>query len=448
MGFLRNIGGTLFTSLRLRISTTSTDPIGYTVESGDGFIHQGTVSSSLPSTVSLPSSLQVESSDFTYRNRGIRVSTNSDSVISVIGENFVFPFNHGAFLAYPCLRFETDIGYEYYAVSAEASTSFRSQLLIVGCEDDTEISVTPSQNITLPDNLQVDGSPLVSLQAGSAKLFSLKQMQTFLVTSSIDLTGTKIISNKPLTVISGHECASVPPFSSGCEPLAVYIPPSITWGNFFLLAPFAGRDAGSVYKIVPTDTTSALITCGTSSFRATILANGFSFTVTDTFCSLSSFKPVLIVQLAQSNTLDRKGDPAVTLISPTDQYINTIHFLALPSNDFSASYVSVTVTSEHFNPTSILLNGEILSCEWSPIYNLSASAESIVGYGCNLTVDSQPNSPTQHKISHSEEDGLLSVLVYGFSSETSIFDVGYAYLAGQNIEVSGESIYIAYFTLI
>ena len=51
----------------------------------------------------------------------------------------------------------------------------------------------------------------IIVSAGHSFNFVLHSLQTFFVFKPhVDLTGTKIISDSPLTVISGHEAARVP----------------------------------------------------------------------------------------------------------------------------------------------------------------------------------------------------------------------------------------------
>ena len=72
-------------------------------------------------------------------------------------------------------------------------------------------------------------------------------MQTLLVLHADDLTGTNVLSNKPLMVISGHECAyAILNYNDivmcfcvlipSCEPQALQVPLTTTWGTRFLIA--------------------------------------------------------------------------------------------------------------------------------------------------------------------------------------------------------------------
>ena len=49
-------------------------------------------------------------------------------------------------------------------------------------------------------------------------------MQTLLIGKAhVNLTGSKVVSNKPIT---GHECGNVPSTQDYCDDLAVSIPPT------------------------------------------------------------------------------------------------------------------------------------------------------------------------------------------------------------------------------
>ena len=430
IGFMRNFGGTSLTSLRLIIGTTA-DSADYLVEANEESIQTGTVSSGTPVVVDIPSrfELQITDSDFANRNKGIHVYTTGDETIFVLAENILSPFNYGVFLAYPCITIETDNGYEYYIISTMADDFVRSQFLLVGCENDTTITVTPTESVSLPQDPQMETTTSLIVEPETSHEFTLNQMQTLFVSSSKDLTGTKIVSNKPLTVISGHECANVPFSESGCEPLAFQVPPSATWGTKFLLAPFAGRTGRQKVKMISANVTSIQYICGSKSHLGTKTNVTSHSTYIDEYCFLESSYPLLVVQLSTAGSIDRQGDPAIAMISPIDQYINEVSFISLQTSTFPSNYISVTVSAEHFDPDKILHNGAAMNCDWNPIQNISNDT---VGYGCSKDVSSG-NTPKQHTVSHMDADGLISVLVYGFSASPGR---GYAYLAGQKILVT------------
>lgn len=428
---MRDIGGQSFTNMKVVISTRA-ESVGFVVESSSNVIYRGTVTSTSPVVVNIPSELQVRNEASDNRLKGIHVYSSGNESILLLAETVVEYINHGAFLVYPCQTFETESVYEYVIVSVDDPTdTIFSEFLLVGCENSTNITIIPSQPVKLPVNLQSSSSTVVTIPPGtSSHHLLLHQMQTLLVTSFDDLTSTRIVSNKPLTVLSGHECANIPPSEAGCEPLAVQIPPTFTWGTKFLLAPFSGRGSAQIFKAVSSEKdTSFTYRCGSSGAIKFGNVSLIEFN-SDAYCHLDSTKPVFLVQFSVGSTLDSfKGDPAVAIIPPMDQHIRETKFISLPTNDFSSNFVSVTVAAEYYNPQSILLDSMALTCEWQTIKNSSGD---IVGYGCSIGVTSGSDMPVQHTISHSQ-GGLLSVLAYGFNTFPS---QGYAYLTGQQLKIT------------
>ena len=427
IGFMRNTGGNVpVTNLRLVIGTPQPkqNPIGFVVETSDRVIYEGNVNTSTV-VVNIPKELQIISSSIENRQKGIRVYTLSQNdEIFVLVESFIGTINYGIFLAYPCgfEVIEERTSFEYRIISIE--DQLHSEFLLVGCYNDTVIEIIPAQSVHLPINLQTQNdSEVMTVNPGSSYHAIIHQMQTLLVLSVRDLTGTKVISNKPLTVISGHECARVPSSASGCEPFAVQIPPIAVWGNRFLLAPFAGRTGAQMFKAISSvDNTNFSYICNNS---AHVIQNHILEINTSHYCYLEASKPAFVVQFSVGQDVDNRGDTAIAPISPIENYIHETELITLP--EFQANYISITVSAEHFDRNSIKLDGTTIDCTWNMIYNLNGD---IVGYGCSVYLNSS-ESYTKYSVQHSGENGLLSVLTYGFKFPEPIHE-GYAYLAGMS----------------
>ena len=432
---MQNLGGSIFNELKLIVGTPVSSA-QFIVETANAEIQSGTVTSESPVTVDIPFllDLQVINFDGENRHKGIRIYSQTDEPIFVLGATSVAFFNYGTFLAYPC-PLELDLGtFEYLIMSVE-TVHLYSQFLLVGCSNDTLITIVPSQDVEIPADTQNPASSVSIIQKGTEHTITLHQLNTLLIFSDTgDLSGTRIVSNKPLTVIGGHECANVPLNSHDCEPIAVQIPPVATWGTSFLVAGYAGRTTTDLqFSIVPSEQNTTMdVSCGDwkRSVPQTPQYAVPSGTVTP-FCLFEFSKPVFFAQLASGGSIDNLGDPAISIISPTDQYINNIEFIVLSKLDFPTSYISIMVPAEHYDPTSILLDGTMLNCEWMAINNRS---NDIVGYGCNVTMPAQSSTtPTQHTLSHSDPSGRISATVYGFRDFPA---QGYAYLTGQKLEIT------------
>ena len=78
--------------------------------------------------------------------------------------------------------------------------------------------------MSLPSDTQSFTDQLVNVCKGTPHHVVLHQGQTLYFDASlIDLTGTHIVSNKPLTVISGHECGQIPLGVDYCEHMTQHI---------------------------------------------------------------------------------------------------------------------------------------------------------------------------------------------------------------------------------
>ena len=414
----------LFSDIRLVVAGEDDSSIQFSVEIDSGVIYSGTTTATNPVVVNLPRTQSTTSSAYTDRNKGVHIYTTGGGRVSVLAVNAAL----GEYLAYPCLNVSGG-PYEYFAVSIGGRFNRDSEFLLVACEDDTHVTISPSQSVTLPQDAQSSTSPTISILAGSSHDILLNRMQTFLIgRAESDLTGTRIVSSKPLTVISGHECASIPEYEPFCEPLAEHIPPTTTWGKSFLLAPFGRRDVGQYYRIIASmDNTTFTVTCNNFSVSNTSTITGAGnfhefFTSSTTYCSLISNKPVLVAQLGvgRHQDSDTSGDPIISIVPSINQYDNNYTFSTLNSSDFDINVISVTVRPEHYQPSSIHLDAHPITATWNVIYD---SQHIIVGYGCHVNV----SGGSIHTVRHSNPNGRLAVMVYGFSSSVGR---SYGYLAG------------------
>ena len=418
-------------SARLIIRSTSSSY--FRVETGIGYTYTGTTSANNPATLIISSSVVATDNTYTDRNKGIHVFSTDNFDLSVLVVNYQSG-SIGDYLAYPYRNWALD-KYEYFAVStgsAVENTSLWSLVLLVGCEDATTITITPSQTITIYANAQISNSPQITVVAGSSHTILLNRMQTYLFGKpDSDMSGTKIVSNKPLTVVSGHECGNVPDSTPYCQHLTEQMLPTVTWGKEFLLAPYGGRNVGQYYKVIASmNSTIFSRTCGSSTFTTSLTSSGSTytfFTSSNTYCSALSNNPITIHQLAPGGSLDGVGGPIISTIPAIHQYYSKpVKFTTLSNSEVSSSNISIVVTASQFSPSSILLNNQKLSCQWQSIYNSSGS---VVGYGCIASV----SGGSTHTVEHAGPGAGLAVLVYGFNATRA----SYGYVGGLTYPLIG-----------
>ena len=166
--------------------------------------------------------------------KGIRIKAQGKRRIILFGQHEEAESND-AYLGLPVISRPPGSSYEYivssvFGYSGSARQAKHSVALIVGTENDTEIILEPSVVINHPFAILSGGrfGPGASV---NTRTVTIQRFQTFyLQVHGKDISGTRIIANKPISVFSGHECASIPVSSKPCDMLIEQIAPIDTWG--------------------------------------------------------------------------------------------------------------------------------------------------------------------------------------------------------------------------
>ena len=436
VGFFKNYRGQ--GNMTLFITTTESVPVPFTISSSTGQIYSGTATNSVAINVTLPSTFAVLND--TVRDGGVWVyATDASNKLTVHGMNYA-PRSTDGFVALPCHDFQIQ-NFTYYAVSTyfnRSSWELRSQVLLIGCENDIELTITPTQTIEIPSDLVRGGNSSVPVSSGESYTITLDKLQTFLLSNTLDLTGSKVVSNKPIAFFSGHECADVPLGVVACDHLVEQLPPTLTWGRRFFVVSSLGKTAGEQYKLITSAATTTVVcycyTPGGSvseTFITTLNGAGRSHEFhigQNMFCSLQASNPVLLVQFAIGAGREPSyyGDPFMMMIPPVEQYSNNYTFVT--QSGFQNA-VTVTVASEIFNSEDIVLNGNSLdSANWTKIY---CSTQTVCGYGTQVSV-----SVGRNFIHHRAPTARLGTFVYGFRQST-----GYGYPAGMQLNPISGTLY-------
>ena len=480
LGFLRNVEDGFDADLYL--SSSHPDGAMATVSFPNRQVPGFPMDVEVPSSGSIRVALPTEGDDDITVGQardtisGIRVT--SDNPIGIIGANEQL-VSTDAFLAFPCKDFLPADGssntreYKYFVFSTlteETVPPFNSRFLIVACEavDNVEI-VLPSE--TEPDS------------------FDLAAYETHLVDqgAGVDLTGTVITSSSPLAVFASHECGQIPSTRTACDHLVEQIPPHVVYGQMFFAIPFAARESGDIFRVGSIlDDNVVTVTCNQRSadgsservtMSDTITADGDRYYEFRTrrrlatqnldrddyrrdFCCIETSKPAIVMQYSLGHTEDevpipagQLGDPAMTLVPPVEQYINSFKINTFndlrSTGDQFFSYVSWAVSSEFFNPSiinddrSFQVNGQpflpasrtndVLTSRGSEDYvEIYCSNGQICGYGAFSPL-TQPGDNLIEWVSTREENPAIYSSIYGFSREVS-----YAYPAGYQCEPIGR----------
>ena len=371
------------TKLQLFISTPESHDVDFTIETFLGVVSKR-VSAQQQLKVDLQADVLVTSS--TERNKGIRLKSNDGTSNLVVIGVYSHPVSFETFTAFPVIQYSS---YVYFAISIFAVAGrFKSSILLTGAKNITNVTITPTQDVDIPSDLRVNGCPPL-LRKGLSCSFFLNEKETFYFTNFLDLTGTKIVSDQPLSVFSGHECAHVPLQQGNCEPLVEQIPPVITWGRTFLVDSLAGRLSGEYYKVVTAEkNTTFQVYCtqyGTSmwskknSVELEMEGTGYEFFIPENnTCSFKADKPILLVVLPPSehfmNSIKKDG-AFISIVPPIEQYSNNYTF----STFSDVGHVSIMVPSQYCINSScgVIVNGTTISSSFLPVY---CTNYSVCGY--------------------------------------------------------------------
>ena len=405
------------------LTTSETNQVRYSMEAPSvGYYKRGTISAGDEVIFNLPSSIDVSSHDHEYN--GIHLTTSSNNV-TVIGQSLDYETSD-SFFALPII--ELDDVYIYYGISvprASHSLLINSSILVVGTEDGTMMNLTTTQSV----NISIDNT-IINVISGVQYSLVINRLQTIYIGSRDDLSGTKIVTDKPVSVFSGHECGNVPWNTMACSYLIEQIPPTAFWGKTYYTAPLVGKRSYTVKILAAYDSTTVNVYCNNVVKVYTINEGGFfnkTLRMTD-HCAIYSEKIILVVQLSHGGSEEANhGDPMMTLVPATNQYLNKFDFVSI-RNPFELTdythHVNIIVMAQYYQPNMIYLiaggtNNSLNTQQWTPIQvnNITEA------YATQLTI---PEGIVQ--VFHTNASAQMMTIMYGFD-----FIDGYGHIGGLGI---------------
>ena len=270
-------------------------------------------------------------------------------------------------------------------------------------------------------------------------------MQTVFVSAIWrDLTGTKIVADKPLSVISGHECAYVPYLTLACDHLVEQVLPTALWGTKYFLAPLASRKSYTLKIIAAQNDTKLQLVCNETHRNFNIDEGKYLQQVysNQEYCAVHSDKKISVVQLSHGMSEDNKGDPMMTLIPAVNDFSSKIvsstnHNITYP---YYAQFINVIVMAKYFQPSQIYLttssiNKTLQSYNWVPI----TVDNTIEAYAAQVYLEA---TDEVFQITHFNTSALMSAIIYGFLIDPNYWNSkgGYGHPAGLNFakSISGK----------
>ena len=319
-----------------------------------------------------------------------------------------------------------DIGNEYYR------SGRNSEFLIVATEDNTKISITPSK---VTDKLQPANLPF-NITLNKGELFQVQSMNHANLAGQGDLTGSRIQSDKPVSVYSGALATSVPADANvdAWDHLYEQMPPIPTWGKKFVTVPLKGRSK-DVFRVLASQNNT---TVRVGSRNPITLNQGafYEFVLNENEPTLvESNRPVLLAQFMVSNSVDRPadhnmydwdGDPFMVIVSPVDQTRESVTFVAYDSKNMADKFYVNVVTRDDATK-QILLDGNAITFQ-----TLSNSGYSIA----QIKI-----SKGSHKLKSTESGKGFIAYVYGYGSVES-YGYGVGFNLNFKLNLGGDSYFV------
>ena len=372
--------------------------------------------------------------------KGIHIKAEGNRRIVVFGQNEEVASND-AYLALPIISRPAGSSYEYIPASVfgdqgNVQEAKDSVALIIGTENDTQIIVEP------PPLSQVPAGIINSLAPFSGRFFptftveqrtvTIQRFQTFyLQVRGQDISGTRIIANKPISFFSGHECAIIPLNSAPCDILIEQVPPVDTWGTEVVTIPLITRSNDTIkvfasqgsttVNVTHTDISSGMVTSDPS---FTLDRNRFRELVISDYTLIQSNNPIGVFQFSRSYLTDGNiiSDPFMMWVPSCEQYRDSFAIAPAPFDPSIrgtvvgrvayVNYTNIAVPVEYFNASMITIDNNPINA--SDFRAIRRSDNSIWGYGAQLTLDEGAQV-----IRHQDPNAALSVTMYGFSNQQS-----------------------------
>jgi len=405
----------------LLLMTTETNPVSYIIEApGIGFYYNGTVVAGGEAVVNIAN--EIEMSLHTNGDKGICVRTSSNKV-TLIGQSIGDTLSSGTFYALPFIG-SCDNVYVYYRMSV-SSNNLHSILLLVGIENHTTVTVMPTREIMLSRD-----DSWTYILGGTEFSFNLDKLKTAYVSSNFNFdtneAGIKVVTNKPVSAFSGHECALLPEDAGGCDYLIEQIPPTLSWGRVYYTTPLATRRSYTIKILAAYNSTDVDIYCNNSKESHTI---GEGLILKKTYnhqehCAVYSSKEVLVAEFSHGQIDDNvTGDPMMTTVPATIHYTNKFIFSTIRHANY-AHFVNIIVLAQYYQPDMIYLiaggvNKSLDTQEWMPIKVNNV----IEAYATKVTI-----SEGVVGIIHTNASALMTTIVYGFARFTGYGHPGGFYI--------------------
>jgi hypothetical protein len=321
-------------------------------------------------THTVPRELEINRSSVIETDKAIHIwSDSADLNVYFMSRN---DFSSDGTVVLPSYSY----GKEYVVAAAtalyvSASVDLPSEFIVISTEDNTAVTIIPSQDI------RKEGEPATVLHAKGVaftEFLNKGECIQYQTTQSQDipwdLSGSVVSSNNPIAVIGASACPFMPadPY---CDHVMEMVPSIDRWGTKYFSTQFANRKFGGDSHLIIASRNGQEIyrndtICATLGKFETYLPDDIKGANVWT-----SKYPFLIAQYINSSLhavpsgqSRNSGDPAMMILTPVEQFIDTVIFQTpsiTPGSGQSAftNFANIFVPSASISSTT--LDGKLLT---------------------------------------------------------------------------------------
>lgn len=305
------------------------------------------------------------------------------------------------------------LGSDYYAIAYKAfqqgNTVYPSELLIVAVKDDTEIEIILSD--------QTKGGR----KKGESIKVTLSPGQTYQVQTSFgssDITGTRVLGNKPFALFAGNSWT--PMVCDARDNLLEQMYPISTWGKEFISV-LSAQVTLDVFRILASENNTTVLVQGTKTDTFKLDKGQYVEYQKGESTYISANKPIAVAQYNVGGTCggnpSRLGDPSMVLLNSIEQIRDTVTLYNSSFQQITENYLNVVALSADIS--NVTLDG-------TPLGNIPGVIGTIVGNTKYSFARIKVNVGSHTLISNGCG---MSVTAYGYGNAES-----YAYNGGASFK--------------
>ena len=392
-----------FGACTIYVTSSAPSEINITVP----FLNQTITKQTIPGvSTKIDLSTTIRMRGFGLENKGVFV--NANTTVSVYATN-AKGNSRDAFVIFPIAILRTE-----YVVATYAPRT-KSLVGIIALQDDTlvQIKLHLRENITYKGNVYKNGDIL--------RIF-LNKLQTFQLQSSEDLTGTFVVSTRPVAVLGGNICANVPTGVTGCSHICTQLVPVSKWGTRFMTSPIVKRKRNDYFRIISAFDNTTIKIYGKKS--RTLNASGhYEFSLGNEEARyIKCSKPAMLMQYNKGSANYIQSEPFALTVPPVEQY-TSVYNLPIPVENKKPPFLNCISFIAKTGERIVFDNKKF--CRKVNLTSIPIEQSNYTVYSCSLR---KVNLSTVIPIRHALEGGTLAVYMVGHTDKD-----GYGYLGGMGM---------------